>query len=233
MIKELEALPHLRDKRGMFIGVEANIGAGKTECAHMLARVRSTHGSPTLVFFEPLEGRFSELLELYYTDPKRWGFTFQMHCLQARFKQHTLAAELVQNGYHIVQDRTIYADGCFGTTVREDGNISDMEWGIYADTFGTLKRYLRYPDLIVYLRCDPAICYERMKRRNRSAEAGVPLEYLRRIHAKHEDLIEVMSHYTRVLRVDWDEFRDVEQLSEQIDVALDEERTFVKDWNRL
>jgi len=229
----LQALPHLRDARGAFIGVEANIGAGKTELANMLTRIRQAHNGPTMTLFEPIMGRFEELLGLYYEDPKRWGFTFQMHALQARYRQHTLAAELTANGLHVVQDRTIYADGCFGMTVREDGNMTEAEWGIYADTFGAMKRNLRYPDIIVYLVTDPKVCHERMVRRARKEEKAVPLEYLERIHTKHEMLAEAMCRYTRVLRVHWNEFGDVEQLNKQINEVLEEERPFMRNWNSL
>lgn len=229
----MQALPHLRDKRGIFIGIEANIGSGKTEAANMLARIRQGYDGPTLVLFEPIKGRFKTLLGRFYADPKRWGFTFQMHALQARFRQHTLASQLTANGIDVVQDRTIFADGCFGMTVFEDGNMDAEEWGIYEDTFGCMKRELRYPDVIVYLRTDPQNCFDRMRRRARTEEAGVPLDYLRRIHDKHEMLIDAMSRYTRVLRVDWNEFGDVEQLNEQVNKLAKEERPFMKNWNSL
>lgn len=229
----MAALPHLRDVRGKFIGVEGNIGSGKSETCNMLARVRQAHDGPTLVLFEPLKGRFRGLLGRYYRDPKRWGFTFQMHALQARFRQHTLAAELAANGIDVVQDRTIYADGCFGMTVREDNNMDEEEWGIYSDTFGCMKRNLRYPDIIVYLRTEPQVCLDRMRRRARSEEAGVPLDYLRRIHDKHEMLADAMSCYTRVLRVDWNEYGDIESLNSEINRVLSEERPFLRDWNSV
>jgi deoxyadenosine/deoxycytidine kinase len=229
----MQALPHLRDIRGKFIGIEGNIGSGKTTVANMLARVRQAHDGPTLVLFEPLKGRFKELLGRFYADPKRWGFTFQMHALQARFRQHALAAELAANGIDVVQDRTIYADGCFGMTVREDSNMDAEEWGIYEDTFGCMKRSLRYPDIIVYLRTSPEACFAHMRKRARSEEAGVSLAYLQRIHNKHEMLADAMSRYTRVLRVDWNEFGDIEMLNTEINKVLREERPFLRDWNSV
>jgi deoxyadenosine/deoxycytidine kinase len=87
--KELE---HLRDTHGLFIVVEANIGAGKTEFCHMLGRVREAYDGPTKVLFEPVaKPRFKRLLGRFYQDPARWGFAFQMYALNERFKQHTLA----------------------------------------------------------------------------------------------------------------------------------------------
>ena len=233
--REEKKLEHLRDSNGLFVVVEANIGAGKTEFCHMLGRVREDYNGPTKVLLEPVaKPRFKRLLGLFYQDPARWGFAFQMYALNERFRQHTFAAELASSGQHVVQDRSIYADGCFGTTVFEDGNMTEDEWGIYAETFGSMKRYLRYPDVLVYLRTDPTICHERMKRRARTEEGGVPLEYLRRIHAKHEALVEEMSRFTRVLRVDWNHFgSDVEAINERINAVADEDHRFMRDFRRL
>lgn len=229
-------MSHLSDsRRGLFITVEANIGAGKTEASHMLRRVREERDGPCDVLLEPVGNpRFKRMLGLYYQDPKRWGFTFQMLALTERFAQHTFAAEMAANGRHIVQDRGIYADGCFGTLVHEDGNMTDDEWSIYADTFGRMKRFLRYPDVMVYLRTDPKTCHERMKRRSRSEESGVPLDYLERLHHKHEELAEQMSRFTRVLTVDWNYFgADVEAVNDRINEVAAEDRKFMRDFHRL
>ena len=119
-------------------------------------------------------------------------------------------------------------------TVHEDGNMTDDEWGIYADTFGAMKRFLRYPDVFLYLRTKPEICFDRMKRRARSEEAGVPLEYLKRIHEKHEILAEEMSRYTRVLIVEWNQFgEDIEEINHKVNEIAKEDRSFLRDWRRL
>lgn len=229
-------MTHLdENKRGLFIAVEANIGAGKTDLSHMLRRVREEHDGPCDVLLEPVgDARFRRLLGLYYQDPKRWGFTFQMLALTERFAQHTYAAEVASHGKHVVQDRSIFSDGCFGTLVHEDGNMTDDEWSIYADTFGRMKRFLRYPDVMVYLRTDPKVCHERMRRRARSEEGGVPLAYLERLHAKHEELVEQMSRFTRVLTVEWNHFgADVEAVNARINEVAAEDRRFMRDYRRL
>lgn len=234
-------MPHLHndggdDSYGIFIVVEANIGAGKTEFVGILARMREQYsGRKARPLFEPVgDPRFLRMLGDYYRDPKRWGMTFQMHVLQERFRQHTLAAELAANGVDVVQDRSIYADGCFGMLVREDGNMTDDEWSVYARTFGAMKRYLRYPDVLVYLRTDPKTCYDRMKRRARDEEASVPLDYLKRLHDKHEAFVSEMERYTRVVRVDYDHFgAEIEEVNRRVDACVNEDRRFMRDWRRL
>lgn len=234
--KLVKHLGHLsEDARGLFIVVEANIGAGKSTLCSILKNIREEYDGETELLLEPVgKPRFKRLLELYYQNPARWGFTFQMYVLNERFRQHTYAAEMAMSGRHVIQDRSIFADGCFGTTVFEDGNMSEDEWSIYAETFGSMKRYLRYPDVMVYLRTDPAVCYERLKRRGRKAEAGIPLDYLKRIHDKHEEMVQEMSRYTRVLRVDWDHFgAAAEDINRQINEVAAEDRRFLRDYNRI
>jgi len=233
--KKLRELHRQEDAFGLFVVVEGNIGSGKSEFCHMLRRIREEYDGPAEVLLEPVgKPRFRRLLGAYYEDMARWGFAFQMHALNERFRQHTYAAELASRGKHVVQDRSIYADGCFGTVVFEDGNMTEDEFAIYADCFGNMKRFLRYPDVLVYLRTDPQVCYDRMSRRARAEESAVPLEYLRRIHDKHELFVEEMSRFTRVLRVDWSHFgADIEAINRQINAVAEEDRRFIRDFRRL
>ena len=42
-------------------------------------------------------------------------------------------------------------------------------------------------DLIIYLKSDPDVVYERIKQRGRPEESGITLDYLRNLHQRHED----------------------------------------------
>lgn len=75
-----------------------------------------------------------------------------------------------------------------GGASAETGLFNKVEWGIYQDwhewllgAFSNLKL-----DAIVYLRTTPDTCLKRLQKRARSEEAGVPLEYLKQIHHRHE-----------------------------------------------
>lgn len=217
---------------GRFVVVEGNIGVGKsTFCDSLTKHI----GERARFFPEPVDKpAFGVLLRRYYSDPSRWGFPFQMFVLKERFRQHTLASELVANGIHVIQDRSIYADGCFGRLVHADGNMSDEEWDIYADTFGCLKRFLRYPDLMIYLRARPESCHKRILARARDGESAVSIDYLRRLHDKHEELIAAMSRFTRVLTFDWEAFpTDISREVAAIHDTLAEDVRFMRDFNRL
>jgi len=51
-------------------------------------------------------------------------------------------------------------------------------------------------DLIIYLRTDPEIAYQRIKTRNRSEEKDVTLEYIKHLHELHDKWLNV--HQTDV-----------------------------------
>lgn len=39
---------------------------------------------------------------------------------------------------------------------------------------------------IIYLRCSPDVCLERIKSRNRKGEESIPIDYIRKVHLMHE-----------------------------------------------
>ena len=43
------------------------------------------------------------------------------------------------------------------------------------------------PAGFIYLRTSPETCYQRLKKRARSEETGISIDYLRALHQKHED----------------------------------------------
>jgi deoxyadenosine/deoxycytidine kinase len=40
---------------------------------------------------------------------------------------------------------------------------------------------------VIYIQCPPEICEKRIKKRSREGEDSIPLDYLARIHEKHEE----------------------------------------------
>jgi len=77
----------------------------------------------------------------------------------------------------------VFAENC-----AETGLFNDVEWGIYQDWHTWLLgafEGLRL-DGIIYLRTEPGTCLERLKKRARSEEVGIPLNYLEQIHSRHE-----------------------------------------------
>ena len=59
---------------------------------------------------------------------------------------------------------------------------------MYLDCYENLIKMNKIAEIkgIIYIRCEPNICNERIRKRGREGESSIPLNYLERIHEKHE-----------------------------------------------
>lgn len=201
--------------KGLFVAVDANIGAGKTNACHAIGSAATTSGWPAKVLEEPTHHpKFTHFLEHYYDDLRTGnntggGFEMQMFMLCQRYEQHRLAVEQAwgEQGMVVVQDRPIYGDTVFATTAMEQGFMTMEEYELYVDVFRNMSRDVMPPDIFVYLKVSPEECHRRMTERSRTQEAGVPLEYLQHLDKNYEILVKEMRRRgVKVLVVDWHEF---------------------------
>jgi len=174
-------------KNGYFI-VDGNIGAGKSTFLRMVEQYLNVH-----VVYEPhekwqkvIDGE--NLLEKFYQDTPRWGYTFQSYAFITRvMEQEDHACKYADIPVHILE-RSVFSDRyCFAQNCYELGLITALEWKLYKEWFSWLVgRYVRKPNGFIYLRTDPKVCFERLIMRDRQEESAVSLEYLQRLHDKHE-----------------------------------------------
>jgi deoxyadenosine/deoxycytidine kinase len=222
-------------EKGLFVTVDANIGAGKSNACHAIASAATTSGWPARVLEEPTHSdRFAHFLAHYYDDLKTGnntggGFEMQMFMLCQRYEQHRLAVEQAWgvNGQVVIQDRPIYGDTVFATTAMEQGFMSKEEYELYVDVFRNMSRDIMPPDIFIYLNVDPEECYRRMGSRGRKQESGVPLDYLQHLDKNYQKLIsEMRRRGVRVLIVDWNEFGPPVDLWNKILGMVDSEESW-------
>lgn len=169
--------------------LEGNIGAGKSTFLALLKK----YIKDSQIMFEPTDkwqsvGADGNLLDLFYKDTKRWAYTFQSYVFISRIQsqlEHMKQTEKL----NFFMERSVYCDRyCFAKNCFESGLMTALEWQIYKEWFSWLvSGHLQKPVGFIYLKTDPGICFERLKKRNRSEESGVPLEYLQELHNRHED----------------------------------------------
>jgi len=167
--------------------VEGNIGAGKSTFLQIIQQylhvqvVREPHTKWQTV------GGEHNLLDAFYKDMPRWAYTFQTYAFVSRVIEQEQHAK--RNPYVIqVLERSVFSDRyCFAKTAYESGNMNALEWKLYQEWFAWLvDGYIPKPAGFIYLQVDPAICYERLRKRNRSEEEMVPLDYIQKLHMHHE-----------------------------------------------
>lgn len=84
-------------------------------------------------------------------------------------------------------ERSLYsARYCFVENLLEKGYLHSSEYFILNEWFQASLPSAPV-DLIIYLKSDPDVVFERIKRRARPEEAGITLDYLRKLHQRHED----------------------------------------------
>lgn len=133
-------------------------------------------------FFEPHDE--NPYLEDFYGDMPRWAFNSQLFFLVRRFRIHRSIEDL---GRAVVQDRTLFEDAeIFARHLRDRGFIDDRDWETYTDLYDTLRRDLRPPDLMIYLRCGPKTLRKRIAMRGREYEKAIPAAYLKSLDALYE-----------------------------------------------
>ncbi|XP_039954759.1 deoxynucleoside kinase isoform X3 [Bactrocera tryoni] len=165
--------------------IEGNIGSGKTTFIKHFQKFEDKICAMT----EPVEKwrnfKGYNLLELMYIDPDRWAMPFQSYVMLTMLERHTKPTDKPIK----ILERSLYsAKYCFVENLHKCGLIHNgmyeilKEWYSYVEDITHIQA-----DLIVYLRTTPEVVYERIRKRARSEEACVPLEYIKQLHELHED----------------------------------------------
>lgn len=178
---------------GPRIALEGNIGSGKSTLLRLL-RSRGMR-----VIDEPLQrwrGKeaahgSSNLLSMFYEDPKRWAFTFQSAAFFTRAEAAIDAfGEQGHGSSSWILERSLHSDKhCFATNCLNTGLFTQAEWELYLDIHGFTLR--RFPQLmlsgLVYMRTTPSTCMARLTSRARKEESNISMQYLEQLHECHED----------------------------------------------
>ncbi|NXD85367.1 DCK kinase, partial [Halcyon senegalensis] len=191
------------------VAVEGNIAAGKSTFMKILKRASEEWE----VVPEPLarwcnvqhsseedgeeltESQKSggNVLRMMYEKPERWAFTFQTYACLSRIR-----AQLGALGDRLREaespalffERSVYSDRyIFAASLYEADCMNETEWTIYQDWHDWMNTQYGQSlalDGIVYLRATPEKCLNRIHLRGRDEEQEIPIEYLEKLHDKHE-----------------------------------------------
>lgn len=170
-------------KRPFTVCIEGNIGSGKTT---FLSNFKNYNN--TTVLQEPVElwrnVAGTNLLDLMYKDPNRYGFLFQSYVQLTMLQLHTYKT---QAPYKIME-RSVYSARIFIENMKRKKMLHDVECVVLENWYDwCIKSANIETDLIVYLRTSPEIVYQRMRVRARKEENTVSLEYLKQIHEIHDE----------------------------------------------
>jgi deoxyadenosine/deoxycytidine kinase len=179
----------------LVISMEGNIGSGKsTIIKEIKFNFSKIYGVNVVYVDEPVsqweqikskDGK--NMIELFYSDPVKYSFSFQMMAYISRLSILKKAVESKKYKY-IITERCLNTDrNVFCKMLYDDGYIDKMGYEIYNkwfDEFNTFNIEVEY--FHMYIRTDPHISKERVDKRARKEET-IPLEYLIKCHQYHED----------------------------------------------
>lgn len=175
------------------ISIEGNIGSGKSTIVNKL-KESTFPGSGVIFLLEPVseweqfvDSSGTNILTKYYSDQKRYAFSFQMMAFITRLKQINEIIEKYSNqNVIIVTERCIFTDReIFAKMLFNDSKIENIEYSIYNTWFDYFVKNIKI-DKYIYINTPPDICLERITKRNRSGEV-IPLEYLQNLDLFHKE----------------------------------------------
>lgn len=190
----------------LFIGIAGLIGAGKSTLATALGRHMGLD-----VYYEPVED--NTYLADFYRDTARYSFATQIYLLNRRFQQHQ---EIIWRGRPAIQDRTIYEDAIFAKMLSDNQLMDPRDYQTYLSLFRHMSNFMCRPSCIIYLDVKPERSLERIRERARGVEQGITLDYLTNLYNEYERFIADISRRIPTIRVDWDQYRDVDEMAEVI-----------------
>jgi deoxyadenosine/deoxycytidine kinase len=175
-----------RNQKKWYI-IEGNIGCGKTTLIRNLKSLENVEviEEPVAEWLKIKDENNENILGLFYKDSKRYAYLFQTIV----FKSRLMSLDKPQEKSIRFSERSIWTDkNVFAKNCYEMGVINTIEKKTYDTWFNWLENKMHSkPNGIIYLRALPEICEARMKRRDRAEESSVSLDYLTKIHEKHEE----------------------------------------------
>ncbi len=191
-----------------FIAIEGVIGVGKTTLATKLAKFYKAE-----LVLEPVED--NPFLEKFYENIDAYAFQTQIFFLFARYKK---MQNLKQNRLFfekVISDFIFEKDKIFARM-----NLDENELLLYDHIINFIEQDITHPDVVVYLQASPEVIMERIKKRGRSFEENISMEYIEELSRNYNNFF---MHYRNapVLIVNVDDV-DLSVQSSPVDQIIQE-----------
>lgn len=180
------------------VSIEGNIGSGKSTIVEFLKQRFKDNktiaflSEPVDVWREIKDEHGVDLLTNFYKNQEKFSFQFQMAAYISRIAAITKLQENKEIKLIIVE-RSIWTDkNVFAKMLFDDGKITTIEYNIYLKWFDEFSKLINH-SLNIYIKTNPEVAFERVKKRNRSGET-IPLEYLQKCNDYHNKWLNYNSH---------------------------------------
>ena len=211
------SIEKIKSKR--IYALEGNIGAGKTTVLKML-----TKNFKDVEFVEEPVKEWQNLggmnlLDSFYSNPQRWGFSFEFYSMLTKIQALLKAAD--SDKPIIIIERSILSNKVFMDLSNELGKLDKMEYCMLMNTYNFYLQNI-YPQIsgILYLDTPVDECMKRITKRNRGEECGIERSYLEALKRKLDELAN--SSTMIVVRINgmYDCVRDASRVCDNVSLYL-------------
>ena len=193
----------------IIISIEGNIGAGKTTIINEINKL--TFNKSHIIILEQVQewmnikdDNDNNILELFYSDQQKYGYIFQSYVLFSRLQFMLKTIKDNPNSIIICERSHLTDIKVFAKALFELGKLSSIEWNVYNKWHKLIQELFDIKiSGIIYNRCSPSICLERICKRSRNGESDITLDYLNLLHNKHEDWMKDLSDI-KILNINGD-----------------------------
>ena len=161
-------------KKIKHVVISGNIGVGKTTLSKKISEKFNWD-------LQLEEVKNNPYLNDFYKSMSKWSFHLQIYFLNSRFNQIQKISESKKT---VIQDRSIYEDyEVFTKTLYDSGLMNTREFNSYKKLYNTILKYIREPDLIIFLRNDNIKnIVNNIKKRKRNFEKEIDKNYLLKLN---------------------------------------------------
>lgn len=180
----------------ILITLDGNIGAGKST---LLEAIRTNIPSVTVIpepvgeWLSMTNEKGESLLSLFYSDKKRWAYTFQNCAILTRLMDTMKIIKEYQadltKPHVIITERSVLTDRyVFAEMLHKQGIIDQLEWNLYLKWFNHFAADLPVKG-IIHLATSAITSKDRIGIRGRTGEESIPIEYLNDLDEQHNEWI--------------------------------------------
>jgi deoxynucleoside kinase len=153
------------------IQIEGNIAAGKSTLIENLKEKKSS----VLTLPEPIEKwkntNGKNLLDVMYKEPKKYTCEFQLMTQDTLYE--SINSEIEDNEILIIERSMYSSQFIFTVKAFNDGNLTYKEYIKITKRFKAFEEESIKPNLMIYLRSDPKLCFKRLKGTDQKKEMSL------------------------------------------------------------
>jgi len=193
----------------LIISIEGNIGVGKSTFVNILKNNIDdceVVDEPVEMWKKIVDENGKNILQLFYDDSKRWGYSFQnVACISRMIKIEEAIKESSKK--IIFLDRSLGTDRhIFEKMLYDSGVITEIEHQMYNMWCDFYYKHVRNQtnNVVIYLKSSPSVCAERILKRGREEEKNITLEYLTSLDTYHNNWLLKDTTDSNIIIIDCD-----------------------------